>query len=101
MLPTIPITPCTPFTSRSLLRYRFALCSYGCRCFALISFFLRSAFTAGAPSVAMFTLAAIAACIAWRIPIAGSCGSFSFNLFIREQAGKQGSDAEDYGGNQF
>ena len=102
MLPTIPTTPRTPLTSRPLLRYRFALCTYGCRCFALINFFLRSAFTTGTATVAMFTLAAVAACITRRFTIAGSYSYILMGvLIVIRVVAKQHGYAEAGRGKQF
>jgi hypothetical protein len=102
MLPTKTITCCTPLTSSPLLRYRLTLGTYPCRCFALIRFFLLCAFATGATIVAKLTLAAIAAGIARRFSITGSCvvRSVVNRIFIGVKAGEHGN-AQACGGNQF
>jgi len=99
MLPTIPTTPSSPLTSCSFLGYCFALGSYRFRCFAFKGLFFLFTFTTGAAVAAVPAFTAVAACIAWRIAIAGSGISVISVIFFRAEA-KQHGDAEAGGGKQ-
>lgn len=100
MLPAIPILLCCTAASSSLLRYRFALGSYGCGCFISIIIIFLFAFASGAAFTAIPALAAIAAGIAGRIAITGSY-IISVNISVLISVGvkaKQHVNAEADGG---
>src|SRR5258706_14911940 len=104
MLPTIPTTPRSPFTSCSFPGYCFTLSSYRFWCFAFKGLFFLFTFTAGTATAAIFTFTAVATGIAWRIAIAGggnnSCVSIISFIFFWVEAGQHGY-AEAGGGKQF